>query len=158
MKSKLYWILFLLLLFVGSYYREVLFRSINSIIRGDEFFYAKTMELTTLKNWPIQKLVKFKYLLTILFSVFFMISTALGLRISFRDKLPYYIVVCCYGFLIAISIITGLIGISFYSFSEVYPILRMFIGWIHSPILFLFLSISSIALSSINIKSEEVEG
>jgi len=140
MKHISLWLLFLILLFVGSYYREVLFRSVNALIAGENFFYAKTMALPQLQSWQVGELVKLKYGMTVGFSFFFMGLSILGLKLSFHEKWPYYLLSTIYLLLIVVAALVVIVGIVFLSFSEVYPILRMFIGWIHSVLPYLLLS------------------
>jgi hypothetical protein len=147
MKKSLLWLLFLILLFVGSYYREVLFRSVNALIAGEDFFYAKTTYLPFLEGWNKAKLLKLKYGMTVGFSVFFMGASLLGLKFSFQEKWPFFILLAIYGLLVVVAGVVAVFGIAFLSFSEVYPILRMFIGWIHSPILYLILSAAYLGTS-----------
>lgn len=144
MKSKSAWIIFLLLLFVTSYYREVLFRSINALINGENFFYAKTTELPFLKSWTSQNLLKLKYVLTVVLSLFFMVLTSVGLKNSFKERAPFYISILIYGLLILTAIVISIIGIFFFGFSETYPTLRALVGWIHNPVLYLLISVGMI--------------
>ena len=137
-----------MLLFISSYYREVLFRSINAIIDGDAFFYAKTMELPLFQDWTVSELVRFKYVLTIGFSVVFMLFSLVGLKTTFKARTPLYIAIAIYLILILLSIVIGIVGFSFINFETVYPYLRKIIGFIHSPLLFLFVSVSFIGVQS----------
>lgn len=141
MKRKLIWLIFLLVLFVSSYYREVLFRSINALMDGQDFFYAKTTALPFLQDWTIGELNQLKYLLTIFFSFWFMSISLLGLRYAFTSKLAYWLLASIYLFMILISIVTISIGIFFLDFQSVYPFLRKLIGVIHNPLPYLFISI-----------------
>ena len=147
MKNLWTWLIFLFILFVGSYYREVLFRSVNALIAGEDFFYAKTTHLPFLEGWNRGELLKLKYGLTVGFSVFFMGVSLLGLRLGFHERWPFHILMGIYGMLVVAAGVVAVFGIAFLSFSEVYPILRMFIGWIHSPILYLILSAAYLGTS-----------
>ena len=118
MKRKLIWLIFLLVLFVSSYYREVLFRSINALMDGQDFFYAKTTALPFLQDWTFEKLNKLKYLLTVAFSILFMGISLFGLRYAFTSKLAYWLLTSIYLFMILISIITISIGIFFFRLSK----------------------------------------
>jgi len=149
MKSKLIWILILLLLFVSSYYREVLFKSINAIIEGEEFFYAKTTRIDYLTQWTRPELLKLKYFLTAFFSIFFILITSYGLKFSFKDKFPFQISIITYSIIVILAILIGSFGMVLSTFDQVYPTLRLFVGWIHSPIIFLLLSIGSIGYNNI---------
>ena len=139
-KRKFIWILFLLLLFVSSYYREVLFRSINALIEGEEFFYAKTTELPFLSDWSAKELYRLKYFLTVGFSLLFIFLTSFGLKWSFTNKLPFQISVGIYSLLIIIASIALIISILSNQFNTFYPFLRTLVGIIHNPLLFIILS------------------
>ncbi len=148
MKKKILWLVFLLLLFISSYYREVLFRSINALIGGEVFFYAKTMELPVFSNWSIPELLRLKYLLTLGFSMLFILLSLFGLKLSFQAKTPFYIASVLYLLLVLFSLLVGLIGVTLLNFETVYPLLRKIIGFIHSPLLYLLVSVSFIAVQS----------
>jgi hypothetical protein len=147
-KKKILWLVVLLLLFISSYYREVLFRSINGLIGGEAFFYAKTMELPLFSSWSIPELLRLKYLLTLAFSMVFILLSLLGLKVSFQDNTPFYIALAIYSLLVLFSLLLGLIGITLLNFETVYPLLRKVIGFIHSPLLYLLVSVSFIGVQS----------
>ena len=147
MKSrKLIWLIFLLLLFISSYSREVLFRSINALMKGEENFYAKTTELIFLSNWSILELSRLKYFLTIGFSFLFIGLTLYGLKFTFKEKLPFQISLGAYILVVFLAGILILLSLTFSSFTAMYPYLRDLVGAIHNPILFLFISISTYSL------------
>jgi len=148
MKKIFYWLSFLILLFCASYYREVLFRSVNALIAGEDFFYAKTTHLPFIESWKPVELLKLKYGMTLGFSVFFMGASLAGLRLSFREIWPYYLLSTIYLLLIIIAAVVTIVGLAFLSFSEVYPTLRMFIGWIHSPVLYILFSAAYLGVSA----------
>lgn len=139
-KRNFIWLLFLILLFVSSYYREVWFRSINALIGGEDFFYAKTTELPFLKNWASQELYRLKYVLTIVFSLLFMGLTLFGLKWSFTNKLAFQIGLGLYALLILVAGITLTLALLLGQFSDFYPFLRTLVGIIHNPLLFIILS------------------
>lgn len=139
-KRHFIWLAFLILLFVSSYFREVWFRSINALIGGEDFFYAKTTELPFLKSWASQELYRLKYVLTIAFSLLFMLLTAFGLKWSFTSKLPFQISLGLYALLILVAGISLVIALILGQFSDFYPFLRTLVGVIHNPLLFIILS------------------
>lgn len=148
-KRNFIWLLFLILLFVSSYYREVWFRSINALIGGEDFFYAKTTELPFLKSWASQELYRLKYVLTIAFSLLFMLLTTLGLKWSFTRKLPFQISLGLYALLIIVAGISLVIALILGQFSDFYPFLRTLVGVIHNPLLFIILSAGEQAIQVI---------
>lgn len=150
MKSrKLIWLLFLLLLFICSYSREVLFRSINAIMSGEQEFYAKTTEITFLEGWTYQELNRLKFLLTIAYSILFMGLTIYGLKFTFLQKLPFQICIGLYACVILLAGILILFSLAFGSFAELYPYLRDLVGLIHNPVLYLLMSITTFSLNAI---------
>lgn len=148
-KRHFIWLAFLILLFVSSYFREVWFRSINALIDGEDFFYAKTTELPFLKSWASHELYRLKYVLTIAFSLLFMLLTAFGLKWSFTSKLPFQISLGLYALLILIAGISLVIALILDQFSDFYPFLRTLVGIIHNPLLFIILSAGEQAIQVI---------
>lgn len=150
MKSrKLIWIIFLILLFLSSYSREVLFRSINALMSGEQEFYAKTTEIAFLKDWTYLELNRLKYFLTFAYSVIFIGLTVYGLKFTFKQELPLQISIGIYGLVILIAGVLILFSLAFGSFSKIYPYLRDLVGLIHNPILFLLMSITTFSLNVI---------
>jgi hypothetical protein len=141
MKRKLIWFICLLLLFVSSYYREVLFRSINAIMGGEDFFYAKTTTLPFLMDWSYAELNRLKYLLTVGFSAWFILLSLVGLRKGFDSNLAYWLLMGGYILIAVIAGIAMVIGFAFLDFQTVYPFLRKLIGIIHNPLPYLLISI-----------------
>jgi len=151
MKSgKTIWVISLLLLFIGSYSREVIFRSVNDYLAGKDFFYAKTMEIEFLQSQSTQQLVKLKYLMTVAYSIFFMGTTLFGLKKSFLQNLPFILALLVYATLLLFAFFSLLFALLTDSFAEVYPILRKLVGLIHNPILFILLSISQLGINALN--------
>ena len=146
---KLLWVTFLLLLFISSYSREVVFRSINAIMSGEQVFYAKTTEITFLKDWSILELNRLKYILTVAYSALFICLTTFGLKLSFRQQLPFQISLGIYALVIFLAGVLIIASITFSSFANLYPYLRDLIGLIHNPVLFLFMSIATFSLTAL---------
>lgn len=152
MKRVLIWFIFLLLLFVISYYRELIFPSINALIRGDEFFYSKTTSLPFLQDWSPAELVRLKYFLTLFFTIIFMVLTSFGLKTSFKENTAFTISIAIYALLILLGALIAMIGLPLSGFAKTYPYLRMIIGWIHSPLLYLFITIGVLAYDQLSPK------
>ena len=150
MAKKAFWFSFLVLLSVGSYYRELLFESINAIMMGERSFYASTTALPMLYDWNYDSLIQLKYILTILFTAFFMLISSIGLKISFYNRLPYYIILILYGTIIITIVFALICGLLVLEFQSVYPFLRKLIGLVHNPLPFLLISIGYIAFISIH--------
>jgi len=142
MRQVLIWIIFLLILFISSYYREVLFRSINAVIDGEEFFYAKTMELPLLYDWTKYELLRLKYILTVLFTFWFALISCVGIKFSFQNSIAYLTLLGFYLILALIALIS-MIFIYFIGFEKTYPFLRLLIGAIHNPVPYMLISIGA---------------
>lgn len=134
-----YWVLGLVLLLVLSYYREVLFLSINEVL--DHTSISKFNNIHPLiKDLEPSELIQIKYGLTVIFSILFVIVTLVFLRISLNEILASNIGAGIYGLIAIVSLIIIIVGISFWNFSTVYPLLRFIVEYIHSPFLYLILS------------------
>lgn len=146
-KKRIVWFVFLLLLFVCSYSREVLFRSINAMIAGETVFYAKTTAIDFLSNYSSRELYQLKYILTVAYSLIFICLTAFGLRLSFSSKLSFILSIGIYALLALTAVLSIVIALTLGKFSNFYPFLRELVGLIHNPLLFIILSIGHIALA-----------
>lgn len=140
MVIKSRWLLFLFVLLLVSYLREITFLSVNAYLDGETTFYAKTTEIQWIKKFDKQQLLNLKYILTFLFTGFFMLFTSIGLKLSFRNKLGYKLALLIYSLTIALVVCLVLASL-FLSFNTIYPLLRELMHAIHSPILFILLSI-----------------
>jgi len=149
MRKGIIWFLFLLILFVSAYYREVLFRSINAIMEGEEFFYAKTMALPVLFDWTAAELRRLKYILTASFTIWFVLLSLLGLKLSFQEPIAFLTLLGFY-VLIGVMTIASICLMYFIGFDAIYPFLRSLIGAIHNPIPYMLISIGVYAYQKIN--------
>lgn len=140
--KKIVWGIFLILLFLLSYSREVLFLSINSILSGDTTFYAKTIRIPWLIEQSNDFLLKAKYVLTVGYTIVFALTTILGLRFSFTNKFPQQLALLVYVLIfLCAAIALTIVGISG-TFNTAYPYFRLAIGYIHNPLFYLFLSLT----------------
>lgn len=151
-KSRSIWCISLIVLFLLSYCREVGFRSINALIAGEATFYAKTKELPFLLNYTNKELGLLKYFLTIIFTVLFMVTTAIGVGWGIKKHLGILLMKIIYSTCVTLAVSLILIGIILNQYQTIYPYLRILIGWIHTPLIFLFISI--IVHSSNNIEKD----
>ncbi len=134
---------------MSSYSREVLFRSINALISGEEEFYAKTAEITFLRDWSSLELIRLKYFLTLAYSLLFIGLTIYGLKLAFKQQLPFQISLGIYALVILLAGVLIVFSITFSSFAVMYPYLRDIVGLIHNPILFLLMSITTFSLKAL---------
>lgn len=140
-KRRLIWWIALLLLSILSYWREVGFRSVNALIAGETNFYAKTKKISFLTDLTVEQLTQLKYILTLGFTFAFILITYLGIQLAIKNRLGITLTKVIYGVCLIIALVLVTIGISFNQFPTIYPYLRILIGWIHSPLIFLFISI-----------------
>ena len=133
--------LLVIFIFLLGYVREMIFLVINSVyhkapppyntayITPPEFLY----QLTT------STLINLKWGFTLLFSIFFGLSTLLLIHYFFRNKQFNIITIIVYTVLIFISFLISLIGILFNSFETLYTISRFIVGLVQSPLISLVL-------------------
>ena len=145
--KKLLWFLFLLLLAILSYYREVLFVSINAVIAGEQFFWAKTTQIDYFIGKSPEFLVRLKYIMTVGFTVLFALFTIVGLRVSFKEKTPFLLALLSYGLCGIVAAVVLLYSLVTNSFESVYSFLRLIIEYLHNPLIYLILSASFLGFS-----------
>lgn len=145
--KKLLWFLFLLLLAILSYYREVLFVSINAVIAGEQFFWAKTTQFDFFLNKSATTLVQYKYFMTIGFTALFALFTIVGLRVSFKEKTPFLLALLSYGLCGIVAAVVLLYSLVTNSFENVYSFLRLIIEYLHNPLIYLILSAAFLGYS-----------
>jgi hypothetical protein len=150
---RVFWSIALILLFFLSYWREVVFRSINAIMEGATTFYAKTTPLPFLMEYSPSELNQLKYGLTIGFTLIFMLITYFGINKGFNSALGKTMIQFIYGFCIATAILLIFISLFLNQFQTFYPYLRILVGWIHSPLIFLFSSIVVYSTNALNKKN-----
>jgi len=135
------WWLALILLFALSYWREVGFRSINALIAGEIDFYAKTKKIPYIIDLSKGQLNQLKYLITLGFTFAFMLITMLGIQLGIKNRLGITLLKIIYGFSLILALLLLTAGLIFHPFQTIYPYLRILIGWLHNPLIFLFISI-----------------
>tara|TARA_R110000868_G_scaffold375337_1_gene639833 strand:+ start:234 stop:698 length:465 start_codon:yes stop_codon:yes gene_type:complete len=145
--KKIRWFLFLLLLAVLSYYREVLFMSINAVISGTDYFYAKTTQIDFYLDKSPETLVKYKYIMTVGFTLLFALFSVVGLRVSFKSTIPYSLALITYGLCGIVAVVVLLYALATNSFDSVYSFLRLIIEYLHNPLIYLILSASFLGYS-----------
>jgi hypothetical protein len=151
-KRRISWISMLLALFILSYWREVLFMSINAIIEGETFFYAKTTNFSFLRDIKPAKLIVYKYFLTIALTVAFFTLTFLGTTYGFKNRLAKKLTILFYLVIFILVLILLFLSLLFQQHQTFYPYLRILVGWIHSPLIFLFISIVVYSTNTLNNK------
>ena len=149
MKKKTIWFVFLLALFISSYIREVLFRSVNALIEGERFFYAKTISIPFLFDWSPDQLIQLKYMMTAGFSLWFIALSLLGVRFSINAANAFKILFYFYAIAALTLSILFIISLLLSNFNLVYPYMRYIIGFLHGPLPYIFVSIGVIAIQQL---------
>ena len=147
MNKKVIWILFLFLLFLLSYFREVTFIGINALIEGVEYNYANTQLPAYFSTLSHAQLTTHKWILTALFSLVFIALSTIGIYLGIGKKRAVWILTI-YLTILAVACLILMVGLFILNFKTIYPFLRILVGVIHSPLLYLLISISSYAIST----------
>ena len=141
-------ILFLLLL-LCTYYREVLLVDINFLIEGNHL--EKNTE-SVFNDFSILELTKWKWIVSIFFTVSISLLTIFILHIWFKDIDYTKFIVKIYFF---VAIVVFLVSLSAYllnSFIHIYPYMRRVLGIIHSPIPFFVFFLLNLAKKKENFR------
>lgn len=146
--KKLLWVISLIVLFLLSYIREVSFIGINAIIEGQSHNYANTQLPGFFYSLSTSQLYQLKWILTALFSLFFMLVSFLGIRFSINKSTGSWTAIS-YAVIIFVTLIVLSLGLIVAGFHSVYPFLRTVIGIVHSPLIFLMISISYYAMKTL---------
>ncbi len=135
----LYWISGLIFLLILSYYREVVFLSINEVLNNTS--PSKFNRLyDILSEYDLKQLTQLKYYLTAIATALFILITLAFLKISFRDKAAFSIGLLLYALIMLIVLsLAGFWTLSS-NFDHIYPSMRFFIEYLHSPFIYLLLS------------------
>ena len=134
-------ILLLALLFSLGWLRDYFFLNMNDQLyklyfSGYEF--RLPVPLRWMEKFPYKELYYLKYLITIIFSVFYFLLTGLGLRVFFpRNKKMWKELMVVYLVLGLVAALPILVSQFAGSFRAAYGFSRMVIGFIHSPLLFM---------------------
>ena len=151
MKSKISWITFFLIIIILSYLRESIFISINAASDGMEYNYANTTLPTSILTWALKDVEKSKIILTLLFTVAFMISCLAGIWLSFKNSIYIKMCIALYVIVLSISLFFLLTGFIMGDWLTFYNILRKILSYLNKPLIYLFLSI--VAFSNLALKN-----
>lgn len=138
--NKIRWFLFLLLISIICYLREILFLSINQYISGNLIFYANSIEIPFLKDYTSQQLTYLKVALTLLFTALISGVSILGLKKSFTSKLPFLTSILGYTLVSVFAVLYALFLYFIGNSADIYTILRLAIEYLHSPLFYLLFS------------------
>lgn len=138
------WIIFCLLLLFLSYIRETIFLVVNSVIAGEVNNYANTAPPNWIKELNSKELILLKYIFTATFIVLFSFCTHFALSMVFKNKLISNVSKTIY--IGTIGLLVLIFGADQLITEPLYSLQRMIVGVLHSPLIFLFLSIVGVAL------------
>lgn len=133
--------LFIVLLLVMGYIREMFFLVINSVLKRNEYpFNTAYIEPPKfLYQLSTTYLLALKSIFTIFFAMLFGIITYFFIHYYFQNKLYNLIVVKIYAFLIVLAVLISLVGLILNHFEFFYTISRFIIGLAQHPLLPLIL-------------------
>ena len=142
--AKKYVFLFLLiglLIFLG-YYRDFLFRTLNSILQSRDYeaVFIIPASLKFLDQFDYNTLLTFKWLFTFAFSLIYLSVTLITVKIIFNKKKYSYISIGAYVF---ITVISGLFILTGYVINgladKMYEFARYLMGMAQSPVILMIL-------------------
>ncbi len=129
------------IIFLG-YLRDSIFKSINALLRAwdlNQDYYLPRF-LSFLENYEYNTLVNIKWLLTLLFSIFYLFFSLLAMKLLFNNRKYFKITLFTY---LGIIILSGLFIIAGYLFEssseKMYEFARYLMGMAQSPIVLMIL-------------------
>lgn len=141
---KKYLLLLLILciiLFLG-YYRDFVFVTINAILQAKDYEaqYTPPASLQFLDQFPYGTLMNLKWLLTLLFSIVYLLVALVTLRVLFNKKRYNRITIGVYAVVMLISGMFMLTGYLFQgSSAKMYEFSRYLMGMAQSPVILMIL-------------------
>ncbi len=141
-KKNLLLSLIILILLILGYYRDFLFKQINAMLKAWDFEmdYAMPFPWRFLENYYYDTIVNFKWLLTIAFTILFLIVSLLAVQLIFRNRKYLYITIASYSAITAASALFVLFGLLVEGGSErMYELARFLMGMAQSPVILMIL-------------------
>lgn len=141
-KRNIFIILITCILLSLGYYRDFVFVNINALLKARDFRmdYSMPSSLEFFNNYGYNTLVKIKWLLTLLFSGFYLILSSFAISLLFNNKKYLNITIAVY---IIVTIVSGLFiasGLIFETIgSKMYDFSRYLMGMLQSPIILMIL-------------------
>lgn len=125
-----------------GFFRDYIFRSINALLGAWDsgIDYPIHSNLTFLKNYSYDSVIKIKWVLTVLFSLLFLILLIAALKILFNNNRYYKIAILSYFILFGVSGIMMSIGYMIPESSDhTYEFSRFLMGMAQSPMVLMIL-------------------
>ena len=152
MLNKVFTVFGVLLLLLCTYFRENLLLEINALINGEEISRAYSYWFADyFMTVPKSELTKWKWGVTIVFSLFMSVLTIISLHSWFKSILYSKLLVSLYLCLFMFVSILGGISYIFNFFDNIYFVLRLILGLVQSPLPF-FVFFALFYLLSKNVK------
>ncbi len=129
------------LLFFG-YYRDFIFKNINALLQAWDYdmVYNMPSSLHFLEKFEDDGLTNIKWLLTLLFSIIYMVIAIITVQLLFKNKRYVYLTIVVYVGLIAISGLFIGTGFILKNTSEtMYAFARYLMGMAQSPLVLMIL-------------------
>ena len=137
--QKKYFFLFLLILslLVTGFYRDFVFKNINALLQAwdADMDYTMPPSLTFFTNYEYHTLVNIKWVLTIVFSIIYLIISIFTVRLLFNNKKYIRLTVATYAGVLVVSCVFIAIGFVFHHSENMYSLARYLMGMVQSPVL-----------------------
>lgn len=131
-----------ILLILTGYLRDSIFKTINALLRSwdlEQDYFIPPF-LSFLENFEYETLENLKWLLTLLFSILYLILSIFAIKLVFKDRKYIKIAIFTY---VGIIILSGIFIISGYLFTstseKMYEFARYLMGMAQSPIVLMIL-------------------
>lgn len=131
-----------ILLILTGYLRDSIFKTINALLRSwdlEQDYFIPPF-LSFLENFEYETLENLKWLLTLLFSILYLILSIFAIKLVFKDRKYIKIAILTY---VGIIILSGIFIISGYLFTstseKMYEFARYLMGMAQSPIVLMIL-------------------
>lgn len=143
-------LLLIVVVFIASYWREVVFLQINALIKNEVWNYSNTLPFALLKTQSKEALLRLKWILTIIFSISIGGSTYLYIQTTTTYLWMTRLVNIVFASLMGA---VGIVGCLYFftTYKELfYPGLRILIGLFQTPLLLIILGIITYAVNKLS--------
>jgi len=148
-------ILFLIIVFIAvGFFRDAVFMNLNSQLYKlyfKNYDYTLPNWLSAFDSWPYMKLYYFKYVLTALFVLLYLILSIFSVRLFTENSKNVKWVFYAYGIVLILSIMTYLGGYFLNNFPKGFLFTRNLLGLLQSPFIVMIL-IPALKLENSSVK------
>ena len=141
-KTISFYLLMIAIILLAGFYRDFVFKSINALLQAwdHDLDYEMPAGLRFFRNYNYDTIVNFKWLLTLLFSLFYLLIAVAVVRFMFRSRRFVLITVGAYAGILFLSAVFIGIGLVFKANPEkMYEFARYFMGMAQSPVVLMVL-------------------